>query len=148
AVNLRKNGKSYSEIQEILSIPKTTLSDWFKNESWSKDISVFLNEKSKKVSTVRLLKLNSEKKAHLQKLYAEARLEAAEEFKMLKNDPLFISGMMLYWGEGDKVSLHQVKISNSDPEMIKIALHFLYKICGSSSDRIWLGLLLYPDSKS
>lgn len=36
AKNLRKLGKSYREIEEELGIPRSTLSDWFGSEEWSK----------------------------------------------------------------------------------------------------------------
>jgi hypothetical protein len=146
AIKLRKSGKSYEEIRKALAISKSTLSDWFSNESWSRDITRFLNKENAEASVRRLLMLNREKKSHLNNLYAQARGEAEEEFLFLKYDPLFISSMMIYWGEGDKATRGQVRVSNSDPEMIKIFLNFLYKVCGTSSPRIWINLLVYPDN--
>lgn len=146
AIKLRKSGKSYEEIKEALAISKSTLSDWFSNESWSKDIKRFLNNENAEASVRRLLMLNKEKKSHLNNLYAQAREEAEEEFLFLKYDPLFISGMMIYWGEGDKATRGQVRVSNSDPEMIKIVLNFLNRVCGDSKSRIWFNLFVYPDN--
>jgi len=146
ASNLRKNGKSYKEIYDTLGIPKSTLSDWFRNEDWSKKITKYLNKESAEESVKRLVILNRQRRVHLADLYIQAREEAEEEFYFLKNDPLFISGMMIYWGEGDKKTPGQVRVSNSDPEMIKIFLSFLYKMCGTSSPRIWFNLLVYPDN--
>ena len=38
AVELRKIGKSYSEIHKLLEIPKSTLSSWFSNKDWSQEV--------------------------------------------------------------------------------------------------------------
>ena len=146
AINLRRNGKSYKEIHDTLGIPKSTLSDWFSTKDWSREIARKLNKESSLESLKRLIFLNTQRKSHLDNLYVQAREEAKEEFHFLRNDPLFISGMMIYWGEGDKRTSGQVRVSNSDPEMIKIFLSFLNKMCGTSSSRIWFNLLVYPDN--
>ena len=145
AVELRKAGRSYREICSELSIPKSTLSDWFGHQDWSKNISKKLSDKAKPFHIERILKLNAVKKIHLTRLYAEARSKAMDEFKFLKNDPLFLVAMSLYWGEGDKASNGQVRISNSDPMVIEIFLLFLREICHIPNSRMWLGLVIYPD---
>jgi len=38
AVFLRKQGKSYKQIQQELGIATSTLAGWFKNEPWSQEI--------------------------------------------------------------------------------------------------------------
>ena len=45
AIELRKKGKSYSEIKYLLNIPKSTLSDWFSKEEWSELIKDKINNK-------------------------------------------------------------------------------------------------------
>jgi len=45
-----------------------------------------------------------------------------------END-LKTTGIMLYWGEGAKTG-SAVKFANSNPDMIKVFLLFLRKICG------------------
>lgn len=145
AMGLRKLGKSYAEIERELKIPRSTLSVWFKNSAWSQGIKENLNCIAQANSTVRIIELNNIRGEHLEKLYAQARVEALEDFEALKYHPTFIAGVMLYWGEGDKASLHRVSLTNTDPAMIKIFMIFLKEACGISDEKIKAWLLLYPD---
>ncbi len=54
------------------------------------------------------------------------------------------SGIMLYWGEGAK-SGNVVKLSNSDPDLIRLFLNFLRNICGIDEKRLKALIHLYPD---
>ncbi len=110
---LRKQGKSYKEIKAELGVPKSTLSDWFNGQGWSKDLSSKLFEKAKQAHTVRLQELNKIRGENLKKVYEEAIKEALEEFELLKYHPLFIAGLMIYWGEGNKVSKSRCWISKN-----------------------------------
>lgn len=145
ALVLRKSGKSFLEIKKELGIPKSTLSGWFNGQGWSKELSVELFEKAKKAHTVRLQELNRVRGQNLKKLYGEAVSEAVEEFELLKYHPLFIAGLMIYWGEGNKVSKSRCWISNTEPLMIKLFLQFLRNICGFKNSRIKAWILIYPD---
>ena len=47
-----------------------------------------------------------------------------------KDELLKLSGVMLYWGEGSKVSSdNRVDFTNSDPAMIVLFVNFLKKVC-------------------
>lgn len=145
AVTLRKTGKSYAEIRSLLGVPKATLSDWFRNERWSKNIKSSLNRKNLEQSRVRIVALGKIRGANLARLYAEAREEAVGEFHLLKHRPLFVAGVAIYWGEGDKATSCGFRISNVDPLMIKTFRRFLLDVCRVEEKRIRTGLLLYPD---
>lgn len=147
AVELRKLGKSYSEIKKELGVPKSTLSEWFSNLDWSQEIAEKRAEKAIKENTIRIKKLNKVRGKKLDKLYAQARKEAEEDFKKLKLHPLFVAGVMLYWGEGDKSENGPVRISNTDPGMIKAFYHFLKHVCGIKDSDISAYVLLYPELK-
>lgn len=88
-----------------------------------------------------LSKVRGEK---LKLLYDQAQKEAVCEFQKLKNNPLFTAGVMLYWGEGDKVTRHRVRLTNTEPRMIRVFLDFLI-LCGVPKNRMKAQLLLYPD---
>src|SRR3989338_992185 len=146
AFSLRNLRKSYSAIVLELGVPKSTLSDWFKNDKWSIELARELNAKHIESNTIRLRELNNIRGVNLKSLYEQAEKEAVEEFQMLKNHPLFIAGVMLYWGEGDKASSHGFNISNTDPRMIGLFLDFLRLLCGvSERGRIYANLFIYPD---
>lgn len=59
---------------------------------------------------------------------------------------LFGLGLGIYWGEGDKVSKYQVRVTNTDPEMIKVFTKFLVEICQVKKERIAYYLVCFNDS--
>lgn len=67
--------------------------------------------------------------------------------KLNKNDILLKGlGLGLYWGEGDKSSNNtQVRISNTDPSLIKKFKEFLIKICGVKKKKFGYSLVIFND---
>jgi len=146
ASQLRKSGKSYSTISKRLMIPKSTLSDWFKDFPWSKQIKQKLIEKNKVLMRERIQVMNNARKKKLAIWHEQCRQQAKKEFPQLRRNPLFLAGLMLYWGEGDsKIENCMVRLSNTDPEMIKIFSSFLQKACQIPKEKIRIHLILYPD---
>lgn len=145
AFNLRRSGKSYTEIHKALKIPMATLSDWFSKVDWSKQLKQKLASEVQTQHTIRLVELNKIRGQHLKKAYEEAREEAKIEFQELKYNPLFIAGLMLYWGEGDKLTKYSTKIANTDPELIRLYVFFLRNTCRIPEEKIKAHLLIYPD---
>ncbi len=75
-----------------------------------------------------------------------ARIEAKKEFNKFLSNPLFVAGIILYWGEGDrKMSNGLVRLGNTDWRVIALFIEFLEKIAKVSKDKIRLALILYPD---
>lgn len=145
ALQLRTRGKSYKEIKEILGVPKSTLSDWLRDTEWSTIIKNNLSELAKVASTIRLQRLNDVRGSHLASLYRAAEREAREEFECFKFHPTFISGISIYWGEGDKATKHLIRVGNTDPLMIRLFVKFLLDVCGISKEKIRAHVLIYPD---
>lgn len=145
AIELRKSGKSYRQIRDELQIPLATLSDWFGKVDWSGAIRIRLTDAANAKSTVRIRELDRIRGEHLARLYGEARDEAREDLRVLKYHPLFIAGLMLYWGEGDKTTKNQVRLANSDPELIRLYVAFLEKACRIPTSKIRLQIIIYPD---
>ncbi|MFI5260222.1 MAG: hypothetical protein ACHQU0_00260 [Candidatus Paceibacteria bacterium] len=144
AIKLRLEGKSYSEISEALTIPQGTLSGWFGREDWSEKIRQHLSDSSKKGNSTRLIRLNSVRGKKLADAYETAREEARNEFELLKYDPVFISGIMLYWGEGSKSERQGVKFASSDPKKIRLYVSFLRNACLIPIENIKAYVLIYP----
>lgn len=145
AINLRKQSKSYNDINKTLGISKSTLSGWFKNNQWSQDIKKSLTKKAqiKAIGKLRLMAIAN--KSKWDNWHEECKEEARKEFDKLRVNPIFLAGLMLYWGEGEKILKScVVRLGNSDPEMIKIFYLFLLNI-GVQKEKIFIHLLLYPD---
>lgn len=148
AIALRRSGKSYKQIMNELRVPRATLSDWFSKIGWSVRLKRRLTRLGIIKSAKRLIALNDIRGKHLTQIYNEARQEARKEFETLKYNPLFIAGIMLYWGEGDKRTKQTTKLTNTEPEMIRLFVHFLKNVCAVPSERIRASLVIYPDLNS
>ena len=146
AINLRKKGASYNFIRKELGIPKSTLHYWFRDLQWSQVIKNELTKKAQRQATKRLRAVIQAQKKRWENQRKQYRGDARKEFSILKLNPLFLAGLMLYWGEGDsKIKNCVVKLANTDPEMIKIFSLFLQRICQVSKEEIKISLILYPD---
>jgi hypothetical protein len=145
ATKMRKSGKSYNEIHVALKIPKATLSDWFSKVGWSKVMAKKLATKVQTQHTARIVELDKIRGQHLARAYDKARIEAREDLEILKYHPLFIAGIMLYWGEGDKATKSKVRLVNTDPELIKLFVFFLKKVCNIPAEKVCVSIFTYPD---
>ena len=146
AIKLRKQGKSYNKISKELDIPKSTLADWFSNANWSIGIKKELIRKANYITRKRLVLINKRRRLMWEEWREKAREQARRDFIKLKSNPLFIAGIMIYWGEGDgNIKNGIVRMSNTAPEMIKIFSLFLKKICLVPKEKIKAAMILYPD---
>ncbi len=146
AIELRRLGKSYKDIRRETGVPLSTLSDWFKHEEWSIEIRNRLGREQSLAFPKKLQSVIKANKARWAKIHQDYRDQAKQEFATLKDNPLFIAGLMLYWGEGDKgLKSSQVKLANTDPTMIRIFYSFLKDVIAIPPEKIHIWLLLYPD---
>lgn len=139
AVALRRKGLSYKKIETELGIARSTLSDWFSHEDWSQVLRQHL---VKTTGTV----VSRFQRQRWETWRERFRQEARIEFNTLKKNPLFIAGIMLYWGEGDsRVSNGMVRLVNTDPRMIALYCSFLRNVIHVPENKIKASLVLYPD---
>ena len=59
--------------------------------------------------------------------------------------PLHVAGVMLYWAEGDKRSKNTVRISNSDPEVLKLFMRFLRDCFSVADEQMRVACHLFAD---
>ena len=88
-----------------------------------------------------------QKRRHKDVLVSE---EAKRLFETYKNEPLFISGIVLYWAEGTRINKihrkYQLALTNSDAGLVRFYCGFLQKFFPHISKADWrIGLFLYPD---
>ena len=142
---LRKQGKTYREIEKLMGVSRSTLCDWFKNEEWSRHTKKSNTDKHIKLSTIRLEKLNEGRRLMLESKYKKVEEEALQEFETYKDDPLFTAGLMLYAGEGDKLDKGTIRLANIDFNLHKVFIKFCEKFLKTSRSTIKITVLLYPD---
>ncbi len=145
AIKLRKIGKSYSEIHNLLGIPKSTLSSWFSKKDWSKKIKISII-KNKRKSWIRSLKLAGKALVKLKKERDKNFAnEARVKFVNLKLNPLFLVGITAYWGEGNKASGSRVSLANSDPKLIGLIVKFYRECLKIPEESLRVELFIYKD---
>lgn len=98
AIQLRKKGKSYSEILEKVSVARSTLSLWLR--------LVNLSKRQKQNLTLKKLQAawwGGEVKK-LDRIERSKKIieQAKMEIKKITNKDLWLLGIMLYWAEGSK----------------------------------------------
>ena len=148
AFELRRLGQSYKAIHRELGVPLSTLSDWFKNISWSIEIRDRLGALESLSFPTKLASMIRANKARWAKAHQSYRDAGEKEFQSFKDTPLFLAGIMLYWGEGTRGPKgSQVKLANTDPAMIRLFYLFLKDVLRIPQNKINAWLLLYPDLK-
>ncbi|PJB83764.1 hypothetical protein CO087_01045 [Candidatus Wolfebacteria bacterium CG_4_9_14_0_8_um_filter_39_46] len=145
AIKLRKKGLSYNKISKELDIPKSTLSDWLCDIGWSLDIKKELIRKANYITRKRLRLYNKKRQRYWEQWREAARQEARKDFDSFKNNPLFVSGLMLYWAEGDSNPKNSLRLSNTDPRMIFLYAKFLMQVLNIPKEKLRATLILYPD---
>jgi len=136
---MRDAGYSYNMITERLGISSSTLSYWFKDRPFTPNREV--------LKRIQYGPMKSGAARHVQKLEAirEARATSQKEIGTLSKRDLWMLGLGLYIGEGAK-TIEAVRISNSDPAVIQLALKWLKEVCGLADENITIRLHMYPDN--
>lgn len=144
-IALRKRGRTYGEIRQIYSIPKSTLSNWLMN--------VKIPKEAKKIMQKRVYKkwrINNEifiKKGieDAKKIRLAFQAKAANEIKKVSPSDLKFIGTALFWAEGNKKHRSCLRFSNSDPEIIKVIMKFFQEVCKINKTKIKARVHIYPD---
>lgn len=147
AIQLRKDGKSYSEILKDVRVSKSTLSLWLR--------SVNLSKRQKQRLTLKKLQSawrggEAKKKSRIKKS-RKIISQAKKEIGKITDRDAWLAGIMLYWAEGSKqketnVSV-AVKFSNSDPIMLRFFIIWLKKYLKVSDDEIVFEMFIHENFK-
>ena len=139
AFKLRIKGYSYNLIHQKLGVSKSTLSEWFRETPYTPNLQVLNRIKNGPIKSARA--------RHNQKVNAilAARKLGIEEIGRLSKRDLWMIGIGLYMGEGTK-SYEIIRIINSDPKIIKLAIYWFRYICGLDKENITIALHIYPDN--
>lgn len=145
AINLRREGKTYSEIKEILKIPKSTLSGWLARTYFTEEELVRLKEKriSKRLLAIEKTRLTKRKKRD-QRIQDQLSKQTSYWKKMTKRE-LELCGIFLYWGEGDKRLNGPISVNNTDPQVMKFVNYWMLNILKIPKEKIKAILHLYSD---
>ena len=139
AIELRKEGYSYTFISQNILVAKSTLSDWLC------DVKYVPNKETlNKIGNARVAANASKVKAK-QDSFLVAKNQAEVDIGEISNRDLFMLGLGLYLGEGTKT--HDiVRVINANPKMISLAIRWFREVCGLGTDNFRIRLHLYPDN--
>lgn len=139
AEKLREEGYSYKLIEEKLGISRATMSYWFKDKPFTPNEEV-ISRMRNGPAKVGIMRHN----ARIKEIEKQTDLGKKEIGRLSKRD-LLLLGVGLYIGEGAKSS-EIIRVSNSNPRVIKLAVLWLTESCGLSKENLTLRLHLYPDN--
>jgi len=131
---LRKQGLSYNEILQKVSVAKSSVS------LWCRDIELTAEQKNRLIKKIeenrqRFSKLGPKILAlKRQKEIRKIKKAAKKEIRPLTPYEFKIAGAMLYWAEGSKSE--GVEITNSDPMLIKFMVDWLKEVCAAPPERL------------
>jgi transcriptional regulator with XRE-family HTH domain len=135
ALRFRKNGRSIKDIAKGIGVSKSTVSLWCRDVCLSKSQMLKLRKK--------MIKGGYEGRLKGARMQYERRIEREKEFRKqglekigrLSERDFLIAGVALYWGEGQKKGC-EVRVSNSDPKIIKFMLRWFKRVWGINKDEI------------
>ncbi|WBB58865.1 hypothetical protein O7599_25075 [Streptomyces sp. WMMC500] len=142
ARELRKEGRTYDQIQLELGCSRSSIS------LWVRDLAKPPPRTREEASAI--AKRGWE--ATLRRREAErqkTKLTASREIGRLTDHELFLVGVGLYWSEGTKSKPHlpkeRVIFVNSDPDMIKVFLAWL-RLLGIEPERLRFHLMIHESA--
>ena len=148
AIDLRKEGKTYSEILKEIPVAKSTLSEWFRDVSLSKKQTQKLT--LKKLEAAR--RGGRAKRAQRIERTQEIYTKALADIKNITKRELWLIGVVLYWAEGTKEKEYRpgsgINFNNSDPRMIKLFIKWLLESCDIDKSRIGFEIYIHENSKN
>lgn len=140
-IELRKTGLSYSQIQKIVHVSKSTLSVWCRDIQLNKLQKENLENIRKKSARAgshiaarnKIAKRNTKSK--------EIHSLAIQELGEINKRERFVAGIALYLGDGYKTD-KRFGFSNADPRIIKLMMSWLLEFTNIEKrkihGRIWL----------
>jgi hypothetical protein len=141
AISLRNKGSTYSEIRKKVRVSKSTLSLWLKQYPLSEcQLTRVVKKRYQAIEKFRVTMWLKQKKR-----LASYYLDVKKQLLPFTKKELFLAGLMLYWGEGNKASMHTISINNTDPQVIQFTLFWYLRGLGIKKSKIKVYLHLYKD---
>lgn len=145
AVAMRREGRSYREIQAVVGVAKSTLSLWLRDVPLSEDQQRALADRGP--SSTRANAAAARANATRRRSVVQAQAKA--QITHLSESELFVAGVVAYWAEGAKNkpwrSGQSVKFMNSDPELVRLFLAWL-RLIGVPVERLIFRLHIHASA--
>mgnify|MGYP001569014064 CR=1 FL=1 len=143
AVELRKKGLSYSDIQNSINLPRSTIAYWLKDIELS-------DEQAKKIKAKRsqVAKANIGKRvSRISRETEEIKSSSAKEIGGITKRELWLMGIMLYWRFSNNNDLKKgVSFTTSDTELARLFLKWLQDIGRIKDEELMFDIFTNKDS--
>jgi predicted transcriptional regulator len=143
-VQMRRRGFTYAEIAPVVGVSKAAVSNWLRNESWSREIHETHKRRAAKENGKRIRILNKTKQNQLAKQYAALERSAKTEYKHYSLSPSFVAGLTLYVALGNIEDMQYIRLSTQRIAVHRQFIAFAREYLGVPREKIRFWLLLYP----
>lgn len=147
AIELRRQGNTYSEILKVIPVAKSTLSLWFHDVGLAEHQKQRITEK----------RIEGQKNAAVSRRNKRIKTQnhiwstAEDEIGKLSRRDLWLIGITMYWAEGSKEKDwrpgSKFIFSNSDPRMIRAMVAWLREFAAISSDDLGFEIYLHEHKR-
>ena len=144
AIQLRLQGKTYGQIKRELGIEKSTLSGWLNKLPLTDVQTRALSQNKEMIADLRREKYIATRRRQRLERLQRVFLQQKKQTVPLTRKELFLAGLFLYWGEGEKTH-GVISISNTDPRIVTFALYWMTQSLGILREKIKVQLHLYKD---
>lgn len=144
ARELRKKGLSVKEIQKRLKVSRSSVSLWVRDVKLTKKQleKLYLNKKTGSLKGSIIAAMN--KVRAREELVKKLMREGKKEMGRISRRNRFITGVALYFAEGEKSGEH-VGFSNSDPRAIKFMADWFRKFCKIPEEKFRCSLYIHDN---
>lgn len=139
AIELRKKGFSYSEIETAINIPKSTIAFWVKKIKLTEP-----QVKKLKNRRIEVARNNSQKRiSKIRKEIEEIKISSAKSINQISKRELWLMGVVLYWKNSREDDLKKgVRFTSSNPDLIKFFLRWLKEVGKIENKEISFDILI------
>ena len=141
AIELRQNGHSIGEIALLVGASEGSVHNWTHHIILSEEQQVGIRRRAGN----QLRAADGARNARI-KRWATFRAAAEAEWPSRRTDPLFMFGLALYIGEGGKTQPNTLRVSNSDPRVIRKVMNF-YLSLGVPKGDIRASIYMYDKDR-
>lgn len=145
AVAMRKEGRSYREIREVVGVSKSTLSLWLRDVPLTEDQRLTLAMRGPAATR----RSAEAARANATRRRSVIQAQAAAQITHLSESELFVAGVVAYWAEGSKNKPWRfgqgTVFINSDPGLIQLFLRWLALI-GIERERLQFRLMIHESA--
>lgn len=137
----RHRAMSIKEIARVVGVAPSSVSVWVRDVPLTPEQLESLRLRNPAYNgQLRGATRNAERGRERRRMYQEAGRALAR-----RSEALHVAGAMLYWAEGDKGSRNCARLSNSDPEVLRLFVRFLRECFGVTNEKLRVTCHLFAD---